>query len=64
MGVVCDFLLFYAVSYKRKYRTLSGYRSALHHPLLFMFHIDVNCVESVLFLRGVFNYVPPPSELA
>ena len=59
VGIVCDFLSFQAVAYKRQYRTLSGYRSALRHPLLFMFHIDVNCVASDLFLRGVFNYVPP-----
>ena len=38
VGVVCDFLSFYAVTYKRKYRTLSGYRSAQHHPLLFVSH--------------------------
>ena len=59
VGVVCDFLAFHAVTYDRKYRTLSGYRSALRHPLLFAFHLEVNCVASDLFLRGVFNYVPP-----
>ena len=59
VGVVCDFLSFHAVTYRRAYRTLSGYRSALRHPLLFAFRIDVNCVASDLFLRGVFNYVPP-----
>ena len=59
VGVVCDFLSFHAVTFQRAYRTLSGYRSALRHPLLFAFRIDVNCVASDLFLRGVFNYVPP-----
>ena len=59
VGVVCDFLSFHAVTFRRAYRTLSGYRSALRHPLLFAFRIDVNCVASDLFLRGVFNYVPP-----
>ena len=55
VGVVCDFLAFHAVTYKRAYRTLSGYRSALRHPLLLAFRIDINCVASDLFLRGVFN---------
>ena len=59
VGVVCDFLTYHAVTYERQYRTLSGYRSALRHPLLFAFHVEVNSVASDLFLRGVFNYVPP-----
>ena len=59
IGIVCDFITFHAVSLGRSYRTLSGYRSALRHPLLFAFHVDVNSVASDLFLRGVFNYVPP-----
>ena len=59
VGVVCDFLSFHAVTYERRYRTLSGYRSALRHPLLFAFHIEVNNVASDLFLRGIFNFVPP-----
>ena len=59
VGVVCDFLSFHAVTYERRYRTLSGYRSALRHPLLFALRIEVNGVASDLFLRGIFNYVPP-----
>ena len=59
VGVVCEFLSFHAVTYERRYRTLSGYRSALRHPLLFSLHLDVNCIASDLFLRGVFNFVPP-----
>ena len=51
VGIVCDFLSFHAVTFERSYRTLSGYRSALRHPLLFAFHIDVNCVASDLFLH-------------
>lgn len=59
VGVMCDFLSYQAITCGRQYRTVSGYRSALRHPLLFAFDIEVNCVASDLFLRGVFNYVPP-----
>ena len=59
VGVVCDFLSFHAVTYRRSYRTLSGYRSALRHPLLFALRLEVNTTASDLFLRGVFNFVPP-----
>ena len=59
VGVVCDFLSYQAITCGRKYRTISGYRSALRHPLLFAFHVDINCVASDLFLRGVFHHIPP-----
>ena len=59
VAVVCDFLSYQSVTCGRKYRTISGYRSALRHPLLFAFNVEVNCVVSDLFLRGVFNFLPP-----
>ena len=59
VGVVCDFLCYHAVALGRAYRTLSGYRSALRHPLLFALHLEVNCEASDLCLRGIFNYAPP-----
>ena len=59
VGVVCDFLSYQSLTCGRLYRTISGYRSALRHPLLFAFNIEVNCIASDLFLRGVFNYKPP-----
>ena len=59
VGVVCGFLCYHAVTLNRSYRTLSGYRSALRHPLLFALQLEVNTVSSDLFLRGLFNYVPP-----
>ena len=59
VGVVCGFLCYHAVALGRAYRTLSGYRSALRHPLLFALDLEVNCEASDLCLRGIFNYVPP-----
>ncbi|CAL4088050.1 unnamed protein product, partial [Meganyctiphanes norvegica] len=59
VGVVCDFLTYQAVTMGRGYRTVSGYRSALRHPLLFACDLDVRCISSDLFLRGVFNFRPP-----
>ena len=58
VGVVCGFLCYHAVTLGRAYRTLSGYRSALRHPLLFAFQLDVNSAASDLFLRGIFHYAP------
>ena len=62
VGVVCDFLSYQSLTCGRSYRTVSGYRSALRHPLLFAYNIEVNCVASDLFLRGVFNHKPPPKS--
>ena len=62
VGVVCAFLSYQSLTCGRSYRTISGYRSALRHPLLFAFDIEVNCVASDLFLRGVFNHKPPPKS--
>ena len=59
IGIVCNFLCFHCTTHNRKYRTLATYRSALRHPLLFALDLDVNAVCSDLFMRGVFNYVPP-----
>ena len=59
VGLVCDFLCYHAITLGRAYRTLSGYRSALRHPLLFGFQLDINTEASDLFLRGIFNYAPP-----
>ena len=38
------------------FHTLLSFTS---NPLLFAFNVEVNCVASDLFLRGVFNYLPP-----
>ena len=57
--VVCDFLTHQTVDLERKYRTVSGYRSALRLPLKFACGLEVMCMETDTWLRGAFQYNPP-----
>ena len=59
VAVVCNFLAREATVNSLKYRTLSGYRCALHLPILWACNIDINTPASDRFLRGLFNHVPP-----
>ncbi|CAL4205625.1 unnamed protein product [Meganyctiphanes norvegica] len=59
VGVVCEFLAYHSRVYKRKYRTLATYKSALRHPVLFSCNVEINCISFELFMRGLFNLAPP-----
>ncbi|CAL4163172.1 unnamed protein product [Meganyctiphanes norvegica] len=59
LGVVCEFLAYHSRVYKRKYRTLATYKSALRHPVLFSCNVEINCISFELFMRGLFNLAPP-----
>ena len=59
LSTVLNFLAFHARRDNLAYRTLAGYRCALRHPLYFMFNLDINCLESESFMRGLFNSNPP-----
>ena len=61
---VCNFLSFHAVKFGRKYRTLSAYKSALRHPIYLACGVDINCLTSDFFLRGLFNFNPPQKAKA
>ena len=54
-----NFLAHHIFNMKRKYRTIAKYRCALRLPLLVSLDIDINTVLSALFMRGVFNTIPP-----
>ncbi|CAL4252626.1 unnamed protein product, partial [Meganyctiphanes norvegica] len=45
VGVVCEFLAYHSRVYKRKYRTLATYKSALRHPVLFSCNVEINCIS-------------------
>ena len=59
ISAVCNFLAFQAKHENRKYRTVSGYRCALRLPILWACDLDINCLTSDQFLRGLFNFSPP-----
>ena len=59
VAVVCNFLTFESSFHGLQYRTVSGYRCALRHPLYWGCGFDVNSFVSDQFLRGLFNYRPP-----
>ncbi|CAL4136943.1 unnamed protein product, partial [Meganyctiphanes norvegica] len=59
VGLVCDFLSFHLLTHNRQYRTITTYRSALRHPILFSCGVDIKSISSDLFLRGAFNFRPP-----
>ena len=56
---VCNFLSHQAKVVGLKYRTVSGYRCALRLPILWASGVDINCLTSDQFLRGLFNFTPP-----
>ena len=56
MGLVCDFLL---LTYNTQYRTITTYRSALRHPILFFCGMNIRSLSSNLFLWSAFNFQPP-----
>ena len=57
--VVCDFLALHCTSGGKMYRTITVYKSALRHPLLFACGLDLVSEEARLLMRGVFNHRPP-----
>ena len=58
-STIDNFLTVHAKSFGRQYRTLSGYKSALRHPILLATGLDINTFESEFFRRGLFNFNPP-----
>ena len=59
VGTVCNFLTYESTINNLQYRTISGYRSALKHPLFWSCGLDIKTVASSQFLRGLFNLKPP-----
>ena len=59
VGIVCNFLTYESTINNLQYRTVSGYRSALRHPLFWSCGLDIKTVASSQFLRGLFNLKPP-----
>ena len=58
--VVLDFLDYYCTAFEREYRTLSVYKCALRHPLLWACDLDIEGIDiTAHFMRGVFNFNPP-----
>ena len=58
-GTVPSFLTVHAKSFGRQYRTLSGYRSALRHPIFLATGVDIINFPSDFFQRGLFAFNPP-----
>ena len=58
-GTVPNFLSVHAKHFGRQYRTLSGYRSALRHPILLATGVDIINFPSDFFQRGLFAFNPP-----
>ena len=58
VGLVCNFLIYASTELCLQYRTISSYRTALHHPLLVTCGVEIKSVFSDL-LRGIFNACPP-----
>ena len=59
VAIVCNFLTYESTINNLQYRTVSGYRSALRHPLFWSCGLDIKTVASSQFLRGLFNLKPP-----
>ena len=59
---VADFLAFYAVSLRRAYRTVAGYKCAVAEPLYANFGISLETREIKALLRGVYARRPPPKD--
>ena len=55
--VVFNFLALLAKT--KKYRTLSVYKCALRHPLLFLINLELDCEEMVFLRCGFFNANSP-----
>ena len=58
-GTVPSFLTVHAKTLGRQYRTLSGYRSALRHPIFLATGVDIINFPSDFFQRGLFAFNPP-----
>lgn len=59
---VADFLAYYAVSLRRAYRTVAGYKCAVAEPLYANFGISLETREIKALLRGVYARHPPPKD--
>ena len=59
VGTVCNFLTYEATINNLKYRTLTGYRSALRLPILWGCGVEIVNIASNVFLRGLYSYNPP-----
>ena len=59
LPTVLEFLAYHGRVKQREYRTIAVYRCALKQPLKYRFNVDIDCPESVSFMRGFFNERPP-----
>ena len=62
MNSVADFLAFHAVSLRKAYKTVAGYKCAVADPLYANFGISLETKEIRALLKGVYARRPPPRD--
>ena len=59
LPTVLEFLAYHGRVKHREYCTIAVYRGALKQPLKYRCNVNIDCPESVSFMRGFFNERPP-----